>query len=386
MEQTKRRIAILGSTGSIGQQALEVIEKHRDLFEIELLTANNNSSLLIEQAKKFLPNNVVICNHDLYQEVQKELNPLFIKVFAGLESAGDLAGGDNVDIVLSSIVGFSGLAPTIKAMKKGKVIALANKETLVAAGSIISNLSREYNSPIIPVDSEHSAIFQCLQGEKASIEKLLLTASGGPFRELDICKFKDITKADALKHPNWNMGNKVTIDSSTMMNKGLEVIEAAWLFNIPIDKIEVIVHPESIIHSMVQFSDGSVKAQLSYPDMRIPIQYALTYPHRINLNSKRLDFYELGQLNFYKPDTNKFPALSIAYDSFKRGGNTTCAMNGANEIAVDLFLKEKIKLTQIPIIIEKTLEKFTFISNPTLEDIYNTDKEAKQIAKQVIKN
>ncbi|MDD2242806.1 MAG: 1-deoxy-D-xylulose-5-phosphate reductoisomerase, partial [Bacteroidales bacterium] len=341
----KRHIAILGSTGSIGTQALDVIAQHPDRFETELLTANNNSKLLIEQAKKFRPNSVVICNKDLYDEVNKELDPLDIKVFAGIESAGELAGGKNVDIVLSAMVGFSGLAPTMAAMRKGKVIALANKETLVAAGSIISKLSGECNSPIIPVDSEHSAIFQCLQGEKTQVEKLLLTASGGPFRELKAADFEHITKEQALKHPNWHMGAKVTIDSATMMNKGLEMMEASWLFNMPAEKIEIIIHPQSIIHSMVQFCDGSIKAQIGAPDMRVPIQYALSYPERIALNTRRISFAEIKQLTFEAPDTDKFHCIALAYKAYKKGGNMPCAMNGANEIAVAAFINDKINFT-----------------------------------------
>lgn len=383
MEQ-KRRIAILGSTGSIGTQALDVISHHPDLFQVEMLSAGSNAELLIAQARKFNPNAVVICNKDKYKEVKDALEPLDIKVFAGVESAGDLAGGNNVDIVLASMVGFSGLAPTISAMKKGKVIALANKETLVAAGSIISRLSRECGSPLIPVDSEHSAIFQSLQGERAQIEKLLLTASGGPFFNLPAEKFNDITVEEALNHPNWKMGSKVTIDSASMMNKGLEIMEAAWLFNIPVEKIEVVVHPQSIIHSMVQFTDGSIKAQLGYPDMRVPIQYALSYPNRIDLDTKRISFPELKQLTFFSPDLEKFPCLRIAYDSFKKGGNIPCAMNAANEVAVASFLRGEIKFTQIPLVIEKTLEKCNFVASPSVEDIFSTDRQSKERAQEVL--
>lgn len=383
MEQ-KRRIAILGSTGSIGTQALDVISHHPDLFQVEMLSAGSNAELLIAQARKFNPNAVVICNKDKYKEVKDALEPLDIKVFAGVESAGDLAGGSNVDIVLASMVGFSGLAPTISAMKKGKVIALANKETLVAAGSIISRLSRECGSPLIPVDSEHSAIFQSLQGERAQIEKLLLTASGGPFFNLPAEKFNDITVEQALNHPNWKMGSKVTIDSASMMNKGLEIMEAAWLFNIPVEKIEVVVHPQSIVHSMVQFSDGSIKAQLGYPDMRVPIQYALSYPNRIDLDTKRISFPELKQLTFFSPDLEKFPCLRIAYDSFKKRGNIPCAMNAANEVAVASFLRGEIKFTQIPLVIEKTLEKCNFVASPSVEDIFSTDRQSKERAQEVL--
>ena len=385
MEENKRRLAILGSTGSIGTQALDVVSHHPELFQVEMLSAGSNASLLIEQARKFNPNAVVICNKDKYAEVKEALDPLDIKVFAGVESAGDLAGGSNVDIVLAAMVGFSGLAPTISAMKKGKVIALANKETLVAAGSIITRLSREYNSPLIPVDSEHSAVFQCLQGERAQVEKVLLTASGGPFFNLPKEDFEKITVEQALNHPNWKMGNKVTIDSASMMNKGLEIMEAAWLFNIPAEKIEVVVHPQSIIHSMVQFTDGGIKAQLGYPDMRVPIQYALSYPYRISLDTKRLSFAELGQLTFFAPDLEKFPCLRIAYESFKKGGNIPCAMNAANEVAVAAFLRGQIRFTQIPQIIEKTIEKCNFVSSPGIEDIFETDKTSKIVAEENLK-
>ena len=385
MEENKRRIAILGSTGSIGTQALDVISRHPDLFQVEMLSAGSNASLLIAQARQFNPNAVVICNKDKYAQVKAALDPLDIKVFAGVESAGELSGGSNVDIVLAAMVGFSGLAPTISAIKKGKVIALANKETLVAAGSIVTRLAKENGSPILPVDSEHSAIFQCLQGERAQIEKLLLTASGGPFFNLPAEKFNDITVEQALNHPNWKMGSKVTIDSASMMNKGLEIMEAAWLFNIPVEKIEVVVHPQSIIHSMVQFSDGSIKAQIGHPDMRVPIQYALSYPYRIDLDTRRLSFADLGQLTFFAPDLEKFPCLRIAYQAFKKGGNIPCAMNAANEVAVASFLRGEIKFTQIPVVIEKTLEKCNFVASPSVEDIFATDKESKVRAEELLK-
>ncbi len=380
----KRHIAILGSTGSIGKQTLDVISYHRDAFEVELLTANNNADLLIEQALKFTPNSVVICNTELYEKVKNALAHTDIKVFAGVESAGELAGAEDVQIVVAAMVGFSGLKPTIAAMKRGKIIALANKETLVAAGSIISSLSQQYNAPIIPVDSEHSAIFQCLQGERTRIEKIILTASGGPFRNWDISDFEKITPKNALAHPNWDMGAKVTIDSATMMNKGLEVIEAAWLFNLPVDQIEVIVHPQSVVHSMVQFTDGSLKAQLGYPDMRVPIQFALSYPDRIELNTQRLDFVQLKELTFFAPDMKKFPCLRIAYDAFRKGGNAPCAISGANEIAVNAFLNGKIKFIQIPQVIENTIQKCTFVSAPTLDDIFETNSQAQRIAAEIV--
>ena len=380
----KRNLAILGSTGSIGRQALDVVSQHMDLFEVELLTANNNSDLLIEQALKFKPNAVVICNKDLYHTVFEALDKEDIKVFAGIESANELVKGDNIDIVLAAMVGFSGLEPTINAVKSGKTIALANKETLVAAGSIISKLSREHNSPILPVDSEHSAIFQCLQGEYAQIEKLILTASGGPFLNHDLATIQNATHREALKHPNWSMGAKVTIDSASMMNKGLEMIEASWLFNIPAEQIEIVVHPQSIVHSLVQFTDGSLKAQLGAPDMRVPIQYALSYPERIELDTKRISLPELGQLTFYAPDKVKFPAIELAYAAHKQGGNMACIMNGANEVAVAALLQEKILFGKIPYIIEKTMERCSFLAEPSINDIFETDSCAKAIARELI--
>lgn len=380
----KRHIAILGSTGSIGRQALDVVGHHPDLFEVELLTANNNSGLLIEQALKFRPNSVVICNKDLYNEVFQALDKEDIKVFAGIESANELVKSNNIDIVLAALVGFSGVDPTISAIKSGKVIALANKETLVAAGSIITALSREYGAPIIPVDSEHSAIFQSLQGERARIEKLLLTASGGPFLNTPIEEIMKATRHQALKHPNWSMGAKVTIDSASMMNKGLEMIEASWLFDMPAEQIEIVVHPQSIVHSLVQFSDGSLKAQLGAPDMRVPIQYALSYPSRLDLDTQRISLPELGQLTFRAPDREKFPAIDLAYAAHKRGGNMACIMNGANEVAVAALLEDKIPFGRIPNIIEKTMQKCSFIAAPSIEDIYATHKEAMDIASSLV--
>lgn len=380
----KRHIAILGSTGSIGRQALDVIGQHHDLFEVELLTANNNADLLIGQALKFRPNSVVICNKELYSKVFEALDKEDIKVFAGIESANELVKSSNIDIVLAALVGFSGVEPTISAIKSGKTIALANKETLVAAGSIITSLSREYGAPILPVDSEHSAIFQSIQGEMAEIEKLLLTASGGPFLNADHNTIVNATRHQALKHPNWSMGAKVTIDSASMMNKGLEMIEASWLFNIPPEKIEIVVHPQSIVHSLVQFTDGSLKAQLGAPDMRVPIQYALSYPARLNLDTPRISLPELGQLTFHAPDRERFPAIDLAYHAHKCGGNMACIMNGANEVAVAALLEDKILFGKIPHIIEKTMERCSFIATPTIEDIYATHKEAMAIARELI--
>ena len=380
----KRRIAILGSTGSIGTQALDVISQHPELFEVELLTANNNADLLVEQALKFKPNHVVICNEDHYEKVNEALAATDTKVFAGMKSVNDLVQSSSIDMVLASMVGFSGLEPTINAIKGGKAIALANKETLVAAGSIVTRLAREYNTPIIPVDSEHSAIFQCLQGEYTPIEKLILTASGGPFRTWSKEEIAMATRAQALNHPNWDMGAKVTIDSASMMNKGLEMIEASWLFNVNPDDIEIVVHPQSIVHSMVQFTDGCLKAQLGAPDMRVPIQYALSYPQRVSLDTRRISFPELAHLDFYAPDSTRFPAIELAYAAHRMKGNMACIMNGANEIAVDAFLKEKILFHRIPEIIEKTMEKATFVPLPDIDDIYESHNQAKEIANSLI--
>lgn len=383
--EQKRHLAILGSTGSIGTQALDVIGQHPELFEVELLTANTNSSLLIEQAIKFKPNAVVICDESKYGEVSQTLDPHYIKVFTGIDSICDLVKGSNIDMVLTAMVGFSGLKPTVSAIKAGKIIALANKETLVAAGKIIISLAKQYGAPIIPVDSEHSAIFQCLQGEHAKIEKLLLTGSGGPFLHSTKEELAKATKAEALNHPRWKMGAKVTIDSASLMNKGLEIIEAKWLFNIDPKEIEVVIHPQSIIHSMVQFSDGSVIAQLSHPDMRVPIQFALSYPYRVDLDSVRLNFAQLGQMTFFSPDLDKFPCLRLAYKALEMGGNAPCIMNAANEVAVHAFLSEKIRFMEIPEVIFNTLEKASFVLNPDIDAIYSTDFEAKQIALKLIK-
>ncbi len=386
MEQRKRSVAVLGSTGSIGTQTLDVISRNSDLFEVDLLTANNNSMLLIEQAIRFKPNNVVICNPSKYDEVKNALKPYYIKVFQGMESICDLVRSSTVDIVVAAMVGFSGLQPTISAIKAGKVIALSNKETLVAAGDIMMSLAAEYGSPIIPVDSEHSAIFQALQGERTRPEKLLLTASGGPFLHTPLEELYKVTPDEALKHPRWKMGSKVTLDSATLMNKGLELIEAHWLFGMDPDGIEVVIHPQSIIHSMVQFEDGCVMAQISSPDMRLPIQYALSYPYRIPLDTPRISFGELAELTFFKPDTKRFPCLAIAGEYLRRGGNTTCAMNGANEIAVEAFLREEIGFMEIPDIISKAVSKVPFIEKPTLDDIYCTNFAAREAAEQIIHN
>lgn len=383
-ETAKRHIAILGSTGSIGTQALDVIGQHPDLFEVELLTANNNSRLLIEQARRFNPASVVICNEDRYEEVFEALDPLDIKVFTGIDSICDLLRSPSIDIVLTAMVGFSGLRPTIAAIRAGKAIALANKETLVAAGSLVMPLARSCGAPILPVDSEHSAIFQCLQGEHARLEKILLTGSGGPFLHSSKAELAAATRQQALNHPRWKMGAKVTIDSASLMNKGLELIEARWLFGVDPADIEVVIHPQSIIHSMVQFSDGCVMAQLSQPDMRLPIQYALSYPQRIDLNTSRIDFAALAQLSFEKPDLDRFPCLQLAYNALEKGGNATCILNGANEVAVAAFLEDRIRFTDIPAVIAQTLERCQFVAEPDLDAIYSTDFEAKRLAAELI--
>ena len=381
----KRRIAILGSTGSIGRQALDVVRQHPDLFEVELITANNSAELLIEQALEFNVNNVVICNEARYGQVAEALQPHFIKVFAGMDSVCDLVGGDNIDMVLTAMVGFSGLASTVAAIRAGKAIALANKETLVAAGAIVSALAREHKVPLLPVDSEHSAIFQCLQGcGDNRIEKIHLTASGGPFRTWSRDDIAKATKREALKHPNWAMGAKITIDSATMMNKGLEIIEAKWLFDVEPDRINVVVHPESIIHSMVEFADGSVLAQMGHPDMREPIQYALGYPQRLTLNNMKLDFAELGRLSFYAPDFEKFPALGLTFESLRRGGNMPCIMNAANEAAVAAYLRDEIGFYDITDVVEKTMNGVNFAVRPSLDDIYATNEEAYAKAEEFI--
>jgi 1-deoxy-D-xylulose-5-phosphate reductoisomerase len=381
----KKRIAILGSTGSIGTQALEVISQHPDKYEVEILTANNNLPLLISQAKEFQPNAVAIANEQHYAELKEALANEPIKIFAGAKALEELVTMPSVDLVVSALVGFAGVSPTISAIKAKKMVALANKEALVVAGDIISRLVSENQAGIIPVDSEHSAIFQCLSGEVSPIEKIYLTASGGPFLNASYEDFKKVTKEAALKHPQWTMGAKVTIDSATMMNKGLEVIEARWLFNLKPEQIEVLVHPQSIVHSMVQFADGSLKAQMGLPDMRIPIAFAMSFPERVALNTERFDFIKNPQLTFQSPDTKKFKCLALAYEALKKGGNAPCAMNAANEIAVDAFLNERIDFLCIPEVVEKCLEQYAHIEKPTLEDYIETDKEIRNLALQSIK-
>lgn len=377
----KKGVAILGSTGSIGVQALGVISEQDELFRVEVLTANENCDLLINQAKKYKPNSVVIVNEKKYQKVFSELNPLNIKVYAGSESLNQIVDSDEIDIVLTALVGYSGLLPTINAIKNRKKIALANKETLVVAGSLIKNLCEENSTEIIPVDSEHSAIFQCLAGEESNpIEKIFLTASGGPFRGKRLDDLKNITKKQALKHPNWSMGAKITIDSATLMNKGLEVIEAKWLFDLSKEQIEVVVHPQSIIHSAVQFQDGSIKAQLGLPDMKLPIQYALGFPKRLSNRFERFSFFDYPNLTFEKPDLETFKNLALAYKAMEKGGNSPCVLNAANEIAVSAFLNDKIGFLNMADLIDNCLEKINFVKNPSLEELIESDLETRNLA------
>ena len=386
MNDQKRKIAVLGSTGSIGTQALDVISRYPDRFEAYALVANNQVDRLLEQVRRFKPEVVVIANESKYAALKEALSDLPVKVWAGAEAIEQVVQNTEIDIVLTAMVGFSGLKPTISALKARKTIALANKETLVIAGELITRLALENRAAILPVDSEHSAIFQCLNGEGSNeIEKILLTASGGPFRNFSMSQLQQVTREQALHHPNWNMGAKVTIDSSTLMNKGLEMIEARWLFDVNPSRIEIIVHPQSIIHSMVQFKDRSIMAQLSLPDMRMPIQYAFSYPERIPSDVKPVNFFELATLTFEKPDTERFRNLSLAYKSIENGGNMPCIMNAANEIAVELFLQGKIGFLQMSDLIEQTLTKTVFIQNPSLEDYIQTDTEARNIALETSK-
>lgn len=381
----KKRIAILGSTGSIGTQALEVISFHPDVFEVEVLTANNNSGLLIRQAIEYQPNIVVIANEEKYAEVKEALASHDIKVFAGAAAISQVVGISTVDMVLTAMVGYPGLLPTIKALEAGKNIALANKETLVVAGELITNIALKNRNSIIPVDSEHSAIFQCLAGEGHNkIEKIYLTASGGPFKDKSITDLKNVTSRAALKHPVWNMGAKVTVDSASMMNKGLEAIEAHWLFNVPPDDIRVVIHPQSIIHSMVQFTDGSLKAQMSLPDMRLPIQYALGFPRRLKTDLPGLDFMSHSILTFEQPDMLRFRNLALAFEALKKGGTVPCIMNAANEIAVDSFLKNQIGFYDMSDVIEKTMFTICNTSKPGFSDYVESDTEARKLANSLI--
>ena len=380
----KRKICILGSTGSIGTQALQVIEEHSDLFEAYVLTAGNNADLLIEQARKFLPCAVVIADESKYAYVSEALSGLPIQVYAGSEALCQVVTMEPVDMVLTALVGFSGLRPTISAIKARKPIALANKETLVVAGELITALCKEYNVPMLPVDSEHSAIFQSLMGEESPIEKLILTASGGPFRKFSLDEMKNVTAAQALKHPNWDMGAKITIDSASMMNKGFEVIEAKWLFDVDADKIQVVVHPQSIVHSAVQFQDGAVKAQLGAPDMRVPIQLAMSYPVRLESSFPRIDWWDMQDLTFERPDLERFPCLAMAYEAIRRGGNAACVVNAANEVVNLAFRQEKCGFLQMAEIIQKTLDKVAYIKEPSLDDYLETDRIARLTATEFL--
>lgn len=380
----KKQIAILGSTGSIGTQALQVIEEHPDLYEAYALTANNQVELLAEQARKFMPAAVVIANESKYTQLKQLLADLPIQVYAGADALCEIVEAKPIDVVLASMVGYAGLRPTMNAIKAGKAIALANKETLVVAGELINALAQQYHTPILPVDSEHSAIFQCLEMNNP-LEKVILTASGGPFRTFTKEQLQYVTKEQALKHPNWDMGAKITIDSATMMNKGFEVIEAKWLFGVRPDQIEVVVHPQSVIHSMVQYEDGAVKAQLGVPDMRLPIQYAFSYPQRIKASFDRLDFSQMKALTFEQPDTDRFRCLALAYEALNRGGNMACIVNAANEVVVSAFLHDRISFLQMSEVIEQTMGKVTFIQTPSYEDYVATDAEARRVAQNLIK-
>ncbi|EON79384.1 1-deoxy-D-xylulose 5-phosphate reductoisomerase [Lunatimonas lonarensis] len=381
----KKNVAILGSTGSIGTQALDVIRNQGDSFQVEVLTAQNNADLLIQQALEFEPNAVVIGNESSYQQVKEVLQPRGIKVYAGESALAQVVEMESIDVVLTALVGYAGLIPTIRAIEAGKPIALANKETLVVAGELITALASEKGVNIYPVDSEHSAIFQCLVGEFHNpIEKIILTASGGPFRGRNSQYLKSVTKAQALKHPNWDMGAKITIDSASMMNKGLEVIEAKWLFGLNSDQIDVVVHPQSIVHSLVQFEDGSIKAQLGLPDMRIPIQFAISYPDRLKADFPRFNFADYPNLTFEKPDLQTFRNLQLAFDALKAGGNTPCVLNAANEVVVEAFLKDQVGFLQMSELIEQTLEKIGFIKSPALEDLVETDSETRKLTKKLI--
>jgi len=382
----KKRLAILGSTGSIGTQTLEVVRKHADVFEVEVLTAHCNIKLLVEQALEFKPNVVVIGEKKLFRELADILEPHAIKVFAGAEAICEVMEMGTIDMAVIALVGFAGLKPTLAALHAGKPIAIANKETLVVAGEIVTNLAREKAVNIYPVDSEHSAIFQCLAGEFHNpVELIYLTASGGPFRGKNREYLSTVTKEQALKHPNWSMGSKVTIDSASMMNKGLEVIEAKWLFGLRPDQIKVVIHPESIIHSLVQFEDGSMKAQMGLPDMRLPIQYAISYPERLKSDLPRFNFSDYAKLTFEEPDIKTFRNLALAYEALDKGGNMPCILNAANEVVVHGFLKDQIKFIEMPDVIEKMMSVMPFIKNPTYDDYVNTDKETRMRVHELIK-
>lgn len=381
----KKQIAILGSTGSIGTQALQVVAEHPDLYEVYALTANNKVELLIEQARKFQPEAVVIANEEKYPQLKEALSDLPIKVYAGSDALCEVVEASPINIVLTAMVGYAGLRPTMNAIRAGKTIALANKETLVVAGELITELAQQYRTPILPVDSEHSAIFQCLEMNNP-VSKIILTASGGPFRTFTVEQLASVTKEQALKHPNWSMGAKITIDSASMMNKGFEVIEAKWLFGVRPEQIEVVVHPQSVIHSMVEYQDGAVLAQLGVPDMRLPIQYAFSYPKREKLSGERLDFMKCNTLTFEAPDTDRFRNLAFAYEAMNRGGNMACILNAANEVVVSSFLKDRISFLGMSDVIEKTMNKVSFIKNPTYHDYVETDAAARRIAAEFVIN
>jgi 1-deoxy-D-xylulose-5-phosphate reductoisomerase len=384
-EIKKKKIAILGSSGSIGTQALEVIEEQSHLFEVEVLTVYKNAELLIEQAKKFRPNAVVIVDEKMYSMVNDALYEEDIMVYSGSDALEQVVTFTEIDIVLTALVGYAGLKPTIAAINAGKDIALANKETLVVAGELVTNLAREKGVNILPVDSEHSAIFQCLTGEYMNpIEKIILTASGGPFRGYSIEELKTVTKKEALKHPNWDMGAKITIDSASLMNKGLEVIEAKWLFNLKPEQIEVVVHPQSIVHSLVQFQDGSIKAQIGLPDMKLPIQYAIGFPKRLKNNFTRFNFLDYPQLTFEAPDKKTFRNLVLAFEALEKGGNSPCVLNAANEIVVQAFLEDKIGFLQMSDVIKQCIQSVAFIDKPKLEDYINSDREARIVTQRII--
>ncbi|MGL4994524.1 MAG: 1-deoxy-D-xylulose-5-phosphate reductoisomerase [Bacteroidales bacterium] len=381
----KKKIAILGSTGSIGTQAIEVVLEHPDLFEVYALTANNNVELLISQALLLKPEAVVIANEIHYPRLKEALKDEPIKVYCGSDAIAQITEAEPINIVLTAMVGYSGLKPTIHAIKAGKAIALANKETLVVAGDLITKMAMEYRAPILPVDSEHSAIFQCLSGELSPIEKIILTASGGPFRKHTLEQLQTVTREQALKHPNWEMGAKITIDSASLMNKGFEVIEGKWLFDLKPEQIEVVVHPQSIIHSMVQFEDGSVKAQMGEPDMKLPIRYAFSYPYRLKAQlAPRMDFTKLSELTFEQPDTTRFRNLQLAYEAMRQGGNMACILNAANEIVVDAFLKERVGFLEMSDIIERAMQRATFVANPSYEDYICSDSETRRIVSDMI--
>lgn len=381
-----KRIAILGSTGSIGTQALDVVRQHKDAFEATVLTAGNNSDLLIEQAREFIPNAVVIANEAKYNEVKEALAGLPVKVYAGQGAISQVVQISEIDIVLTAMVGFAGLKPTVASIKAGKTLALANKETLVVAGNVINKLCVHHKVPILPVDSEHSAIFQCTNGESCNkIKKILLTASGGPFRRFSEDELHKVTVEQALHHPNWKMGAKITIDSATMLNKGFEMIEARWLYNVNPDTIQVVVHPESVIHSAVEFADGAIMAQLGTPDMRLPIQYAFTYPQRFSLQSEPLDLFKLGTLHFEKPDLKKFPCLQLAYEAIRQGGNMPCILNAAGEVTNLAFREKLIGFMDIPAIISDAMRKASFEAFPTLDDLFDTDKAVRTLVREIVK-